>query len=103
MPTGVGGSKIGIKWQYCRICSARFALCRVADRCRREKTQCYRMKKRRRSKQTDLLEDRLSAQAIQLREEAKALKPGAERKALLKRARQAEVAAEMVEWLRPVR
>ena len=55
---------------------------------------------RRRFKQTDQLEDRLAEEAKRLREEAKALPPGAERDDVLRRARQAETGAHMSEWLR---
>lgn len=58
------------------------------------------MQQRRRFKQTDILEERLAQEAIRLREEAKAMKPGAERDALLRRARQAATGAHMSEWLR---
>ena len=58
------------------------------------------MKKRRRVKQFDILEDRLAAEAIRLREEAKAMKPGAARQDVLRKARQAETGAHMSEWLR---
>jgi hypothetical protein len=56
--------------------------------------------KRRRFKQTELLEERLGKEAIRLREQAKLLKPGIERERLLRSARQAEVGAHMSEWLR---
>lgn len=55
---------------------------------------------RRRFKQADILEDRLAAQAIQLRAEAEALPPGRHRDNLLRLARQAETGARMSEWLR---
>ena len=55
---------------------------------------------RRRFKQTHSLEERLSEQARRLREEAKLLPPGAEREAVLRKARQAEAAWYMTEWLR---
>ena len=47
------------------------------------------MPERRRIKPTDTVPDRLTAEAKSLREEAKKLKPGAERDALLRLARQA--------------
>lgn len=56
--------------------------------------------KRRRFKQTDILEDRLEAHAIRLRAEAEALPPGPARDNLLRLARQAETSAHMSEWLR---
>jgi hypothetical protein len=58
------------------------------------------MIKRRRVKQTDILEDRLSLEAIRLREEAKRMNPGPAREAILRKARQAETGAHMSEWLR---
>lgn len=56
--------------------------------------------KRRRFKQEQSLEVRLAEEAGSLREEAKGLAPGIEREILLKKARQADVAAHMSEWLR---
>ena len=56
--------------------------------------------KRRRFKQTDILEDRLAGEALRLREEAKAMKPGPERERLLRQARQCETGSHMSEWLR---
>ena len=59
------------------------------------------MKKRRnRFTQTQPLEERLVEHATLLREEAKALRPGAVRKAILRRADQAETGAHMSQWLR---
>jgi hypothetical protein len=58
------------------------------------------MTERRRFKQTQSLEERLSQQAKRLREEARLLPPGAAREALLRRARQAETGSHMSEWLR---
>lgn len=54
---------------------------------------------RRRVKQTRSLEERLGDEAKALREKAKSLPPGAEKEALLKKARQAETGAHMSEWL----
>jgi hypothetical protein len=54
---------------------------------------------RRRFKQTKSLEERLAEEAKRLREEAKLLPPGAEREALLRKARQAETGSHMSEWL----
>jgi hypothetical protein len=54
---------------------------------------------RRRFKQTQSLEVRLSEEAKRLREEAKLLPPGAVREALLRKARQAESGSHMSEWL----
>lgn len=55
---------------------------------------------RRRLIQTNIIEERLLAEAIRLREEAKDMKPGAEREAILRKARQAETGSQMSEWLR---
>ena len=57
------------------------------------------MQKRHRFKQTSPLEERLSIEAAELREEAKRLPPGPEREALLRKARQDETASHMTEWL----
>jgi hypothetical protein len=57
------------------------------------------MLKRRRVKQIDTLENRLKAHASKWRAEAKLLSPSPERDQLVKRARQAEVAAHMSDWL----
>jgi hypothetical protein len=59
------------------------------------------MKKRRnRFTQTQPLEERLVEHATLLREEAKALPPGAVREAILRRAEQAETGARTSQWLR---
>lgn len=58
------------------------------------------MIKRRRAKQTEVLEERLGNEAIRLREEAKLMPPGHKRDLLLRQARQAETGAHMSEWLR---
>ena len=58
------------------------------------------MRKRNRSPQKRSLEERLAEHAARLREEAKALPAGAARKAVLRRAEQAETGAHMSEWLR---
>ena len=59
------------------------------------------MKKRRnRVNQNQPLEERLVGHAARLREEAKTLPPGAVRKAILKRAEQAETGANVSRWLR---
>ena len=55
---------------------------------------------RRRFKQSQSLEERLITEARRLREGAKLLPPGALRESILKRARQAEAAAHIDEWLR---
>lgn len=54
---------------------------------------------RRRFKQTTTLDHRLEEQAKRLREEARGTPPGIERDRLIRRARQAEVAAHISEWL----
>lgn len=54
---------------------------------------------RRRFKQVEPLSKRLTEQAKRWREEAEAASPGVERDLLLKRARQAEMASHMDEWL----
>ncbi|MBR0908088.1 hypothetical protein [Bradyrhizobium liaoningense] len=59
------------------------------------------MQKRRRFKQTQSLEERLAAEAIRLREEAKRVAPGTrEHDQLLRKARQAETGSHVSEWLR---
>jgi hypothetical protein len=57
------------------------------------------VQKRRRVKQTSPLDQRLADQAQRLRKEAKGTPPGVERERLLRRARQAEAAAHMEQWL----
>ena len=54
---------------------------------------------RRRFKQTQSLEERLSEEAKQLREQAKLLPPGAARDATLRKAGQAETGSRISEWL----
>ena len=54
---------------------------------------------RRRTKHTQSLEERLAEEARRLRTEAKLLPPGAERDALIRKARQAETGSHMSEWL----
>lgn len=54
---------------------------------------------RRRFKQTRSLEERLSEEAAKLREKAQGIPPGLERERLIDRARQAETASHMSEWL----
>lgn len=58
------------------------------------------MFKRRRFKQQLTLQDRLSAWAKQLQEQAATLKPGPERDAFVKKARQADVAGHLDDWAR---
>jgi hypothetical protein len=57
------------------------------------------MQRRRRFQQTQSLEARLSEEAKRLREEAKLLPPGAQREELIRKARRAETASHMNEWL----
>ena len=54
---------------------------------------------RRRFEQTQALEARLSEEAKRLRAEAKLLPPGATRDEMIRRARQAEIASHLDEWL----
>jgi len=58
------------------------------------------MTKRRRFKQTVILEERLVQEAQRLREEAKRLPHGPEREILLRKARQAETGSHISDWLR---
>jgi hypothetical protein len=58
-----------------------------------------RMLERRRFTQTEPLEKRLTAEAARLRKEARGTPPGIERDRLVRRARQAETASHMTEWL----
>jgi hypothetical protein len=53
----------------------------------------------RRFKQTQSLEERLADEAKGLREEANLLPPGALREEVLRKARQAETASHMSDWL----
>lgn len=54
---------------------------------------------RRRIKHKTSLEERLTEQAKSLRDRAKKMPPGVERDALVRRARQAETASRINEWL----
>jgi hypothetical protein len=54
---------------------------------------------RRHFKQIKSVEEGLSEEAKRLRAEAKLLPPGTERDALIRKARQAEIASRMNEWL----
>jgi len=54
---------------------------------------------RRRTKQTQSLEGRLSEEAKRLRAEAKLLPPGAARDEMIRKARRAETASHITEWL----
>ena len=53
---------------------------------------------RRRIKQTVSLKDRLASFAEELKAKASQLRPGPEQDALLKRARQADIASHIDEW-----
>ena len=55
--------------------------------------------KRRRIKHEASFEERLAEHARRLKEQAKALPPGKERDGLMRRARQAEVTANLNQWL----
>ena len=56
--------------------------------------------RRRRFKQTETFEQRLAQEAIRFRTAAEELPPGTARELLLRRARQAETASHMSDWLR---
>jgi len=58
------------------------------------------MTERRRFNPTDFLEDRLAAEAMRLRKEARGTPAGVERDRLLRLARQAETGSRIGEWLR---
>ncbi|UPK36875.1 hypothetical protein IVB18_05900 [Bradyrhizobium sp. 186] len=57
------------------------------------------MQKRRRIKHTKTFEERLAEEAERFREAAERLPPGTARELLLRRARQAETAARINDWL----
>jgi len=57
------------------------------------------MPERRRFKQTKALEERLKVEADQLRQQADMLPPGDSREAALRKAREAERASQMTDWL----
>jgi hypothetical protein len=57
------------------------------------------MQERRRFKQRDPLEKRLSEEAERLRKEARGTPPGVERAKLIRRAQLAETGSHMSEWL----
>lgn len=57
------------------------------------------LRSRRRFKQIQTLEQRLSEEAVKLRKEAQGTPPGFQREQLIRRARQAETASHMSEWL----
>jgi hypothetical protein len=54
---------------------------------------------RHRIKHKTSFEERLAEQARDLRDRAKAMQPGVEREALIRRARQAETASRINDWL----
>jgi hypothetical protein len=58
------------------------------------------MQERRRFKQIDPLDKRLSEEAERLRKEARGTPPGVERDRLIRLARQAETGARISDWLR---
>lgn len=57
------------------------------------------VKRRRRFKQTTTLAERLSQEAVRLRERARNLPPGTEQTELWRKVRQAETALRIDEWL----
>jgi hypothetical protein len=57
------------------------------------------MAERRRFKQMQTLEYRLTTEAANLRKQAEGLPPGIRREELMRKARQAETASHMNEWL----
>ena len=58
-----------------------------------------RMLERRRFTQTTSLEERLAKEATQLRKQAQGIPPGIERDLLVRKARRAESASRMTEWM----
>ena len=58
------------------------------------------MQKRRRFKQSETLDERLAKEAERLRAEVQAMPPGLEREHLLRKAKQAETASHVNDWLR---
>ena len=57
------------------------------------------MLRRRRSKQSESLQDRLMKFAKEAREKASRLPPGSEREDMLRKARQADTASHMDDWV----
>jgi hypothetical protein len=57
------------------------------------------LQKRRRIKHTMTFDERLAMSAAQLKEQGRRMPPGREKEALMKRARQTDVAAHINEWL----
>jgi hypothetical protein len=58
------------------------------------------MAERRRIKHQKTFEERLAEEAARFRDAANELRPGMQRELLLRRARQAETASRMSDWLR---
>jgi predicted trehalose synthase len=58
------------------------------------------MQERHPLKQSAQLEERMTEEAVRLRKQAQGTPPGIERERLIRRARQAETAAQLSEWLR---
>ncbi|WP_247351195.1 MULTISPECIES: hypothetical protein [unclassified Bradyrhizobium] len=58
------------------------------------------MQTRRRFKQTETLEERLAKEADRLKHQAQTMPPGLQRDHLIRKARQAETASHMSDWLR---
>lgn len=56
--------------------------------------------RRKRTKHTATFEERLAEEAKRFKDAAEQLPPGTERELLLRRARQAETASHMSDWLR---
>jgi hypothetical protein len=59
------------------------------------------MPERRRFTQTEPLDKRLAKEATRLRKQARGTPPGVERDDLVRKARRAETASRMTEWLTP--
>jgi hypothetical protein len=57
------------------------------------------MMERRRVKHETSFEERLAREAHRLRDEARALRPGSQYDDLMRRARQAEIASHLSQWL----
>ena len=57
------------------------------------------MSERRHVEHETPLDERLALEAIRLKETAKRLKPGSRRQALLRKAREAEIAASITAWI----
>lgn len=57
------------------------------------------MSERRRVHHERPLDERLTLEALRLKETAKTLRPGAKRQAILRKAREAEMAAKITAWI----